>query len=112
MLDLLMAFFLGVVEGLTEFIPVSSTAHLIVLVEGLNFPAPPGHFFEIFIQLGAIMAVIFHYRQKLWHTVAHCWHEQESRHFVSLLALGTIPALIVGFLGRDWIKTHLYNPQV
>ncbi len=112
MIDLLMALFLGVVEGLTEFIPVSSTAHLVVLVEGLNFPAPPGHFFEIFIQLGAIMAVIYHYRQKLWHTATHCWHEPESLHFVFLLVLGTIPALIVGFLGRDWIKENLYNPQV
>ncbi len=58
MIEYLTALFLGFVEGLTEFIPVSSTGHLILLIKGLNFPAPPGHVFEVFIQLGAIFAVI------------------------------------------------------
>jgi undecaprenyl-diphosphatase len=111
MKDVLTSLFLGMVEGLTEFIPVSSTAHLIVLVDGLNFPSPPGHFFEIFIQLGAIFAVIFQYRTKIFHTLTHFWREEESKHFAQILIAGTIPALIVGFLGRDWIKAHLYNPH-
>lgn len=112
MKDILTALFLGCVEGLTEFIPVSSTAHLIVLVEGLKFPAPPGHIFEVFIQLGAIFAVIVLYRRKLTATALSIHTSQESQRFVMNLIVGTLPALAAGFLGRDWIKGNLYNPFV
>lgn len=111
-MDILTALFLGLVEGLTEFIPVSSTAHLIVLVQGLKFPSPPGHFFEIFIQLGAILAVIFQYRARIGHTITHFWREPESMHFTAILIAGTIPAIIIGFLAHDFIKEKLYNPMV
>ena len=65
MIDLLTAIFLGFVEGLTEFIPVSSTGHIILLVEGLNFPAPAGRGFEVLILIGAILAVRVLYRAKI-----------------------------------------------
>lgn len=112
MTDFLMALFLGFVEGLAEFIPVSSTAHLIVLVEGLHFPAPPGHVFEVFIQIGAIMAVVVLYFKKLWHTALTLHREPASRRFAYNLLLGSVPALAVGALAHDWIKSALYNPQV
>lgn len=112
MSDLLTALFLGFIEGLTEFIPVSSTAHLVLLVEGLGFPAPPGHIFEVFIQLGAIMAVVVLYRQKLWRTAIGIPSDPAARRFALALILGTIPAVIVGGLGRDWIKENLYQPTV
>lgn len=112
MSDLATALFLGFVEGLTEFIPVSSTAHLVVLTEGLNFPAPPGHVFEVFIQLGAILAVIVNYRRKLFNTVMGLRHDKKSQNFALNLLLGSIPAFIAGALGRDWIKESLYNHGV
>lgn len=110
--DLLTAIFLGFIEGLTEFIPVSSTAHLVMLVDWLNFPAPPGRVFEVFIQLGAILAVVVLYHRKFIYTALHLHSDPAARHFVLLLIIATIPALIVGALGRDFIKTHLYTPPV
>lgn len=110
MKDYLIALFLGFVEGLTEFIPVSSTAHLVLLAEGLNFNAPEGHVFEVFIQLGAILAVIVTYRRKLWDTVIGLPHDRTAQTFALNVVLATIPALIAGALGRDWIKEHLYTP--
>lgn len=112
MIDIITALFLGFVEGLTEFIPVSSTAHLIVLVQGLGFPAPPGHVFEVFIQLGAILAVMVAYRERLIRTIMTVHTDDKARRFALNLVVGTIPALIAGFIGRDWIKDNLYNHYV
>lgn len=110
--DLLTAIFLGFIEGLTEFIPVSSTAHLIMLVDWLHFPAPPGRVFEVFIQLGAILAVVVLYHRKLLHTAANFHRDAGARHFALLLIITTIPALVVGALGRDFIKQYLYTSPV
>jgi len=110
--DVVTALFLGFIEGLTEFLPVSSTGHLLVLTDMLHFSAPAGHVFEIFIQLGAILAVVVLYFQKFWHTALYCFREDTSRRFALNLVVGTVPALIFGALGRDWIKTHLYNMPV
>jgi undecaprenyl-diphosphatase len=112
MMEFLTAILLGFIEGLTEFIPVSSTAHLIVFIKGLNFPSPPGHVFEVFIQLGAILAVMVLYRRKLWWTATQLIKEPKARLFALNLVAGTIPALVAGFLAHDWIKEHLYNPTV
>lgn len=113
MTEFLTAIFLGFVEGLTEFIPVSSTAHLIVLTKGLNFPAPPGHVFEVFIQLGAILAVMVLYWRKILETAIGVPRgDSKARRFTLNLILGTIPALMAGGLAHGWIKAHLYNPFV
>lgn len=108
--DYLMALFLGIVEGVTEFIPVSSTAHLILLIDGLGFPSPPGRVFEVFIQLGAILAVMVLYRQRLWHTVTGIRSDAVAQKFALNITVATIPAVIAGLIGRDWIKDNLYNP--
>lgn len=110
--DYLTALFLGFIEGLTEFIPVSSTAHLIVLTKGLNFSAPPGHVFEVFIQLGAVLAVVVLYRRKLWQTFLGLPREKSAQLFTLNLIVGTIPALVAGAFLHDWIKETLYNPSV
>ncbi len=112
MMEFLTAAFLGLIEGLTEFIPVSSTAHLIVLVEGLKFPAPPNHVFEVFIQLGAIMAIVVLYWKKLWKTLMDLPHGATARSFTLNVIVATLPALAAGALGRSWIKEHLYSPHI
>lgn len=112
MRDMLIALFLGFVEGLTEFIPVSSTAHLLILSDLTAFSRPPGHVFEIFIQLGAILAVVFLYRRRLLEAATTWPYNPAARHFILILIVGTIPALIAGALFRDFIKETLYNPQI
>lgn len=111
MIDYVKAIFLGLVEGMTEFLPISSTAHLLILTEMIGFKGPSNHVFEIFIQLGAIFAVVFYYRKKLIHTGLTCFTDSQSRHFTLLLIICTIPALVMGFLGRDHIKESFYHPK-
>jgi undecaprenyl-diphosphatase len=110
--DYLTALFLGFVEGLTEFIPVSSTGHLILLIEGLNFQTPPGRVFEVFIQIGAILAVMVLYRAKIWKTITGLTHDKTSQRFAINIIIGTIPALLIGAALHDFIKTALYNPLI
>jgi undecaprenyl-diphosphatase len=112
MTDYLTAIFLGFVEGLTEYIPVSSTGHLILLIEGLNFAAPPGRVFEVFIQIGAILAVMVLYRAKIFQTVRGITSDKTSQHFARNIVIGTIPALIFGAGLHSFIKNTLYDPMV
>ncbi len=109
---ILQAILLGIVEGLTEFIPVSSTGHLILLIDILGFQGPPGKVFEIVIQLGAILAVCYAYREKLLHVAFTLPHNQNSQRFVGLLLLAFLPAAIIGALAHDIIKNVLFNPTV
>lgn len=110
MKEYLIALFLGFIEGLTEFIPVSSTGHLILLIEGLNFPSPPGRVFEVFIQIGAILAIMVLYRAKIWHTVSRLHHDPVAKSFARNIIIGTLPALFFGALLHGYIKNVLYNP--
>ena len=112
MIDYLTAIFLGFVEGLTEFIPVSSTGHLILLIEGLNFPSPPGRVFEVFIQIGAILAVMVLYRAKIFKTFAGITNNKTDQKFALNILIGTLPALLIGACFHDFIKTVLYNPLI
>jgi undecaprenyl-diphosphatase len=109
---LVKAVVLGLVEGATEFIPVSSTGHLIVVSEWLGQVDARAKTFDIFIQLGAILAIVWLYRQRLTHAVLAARHDQPSRRFLGNLILAFLPAAIVGFLAHDWIKERLFNTAV
>jgi undecaprenyl-diphosphatase len=109
---LLKAALLGLVEGVTEFIPVSSTGHLIVVSNWLGFIDERAKTFDIFIQLGAILAIVWLYRVRLGRTVLAARSEPVSRRFLGNLFVAFLPAAIVGFLAHDWIKASLFNPTV
>ena len=102
---------MGVVEGLTEFIPVSSTGHLILVghLLGTHFS---GNLFEVFIQLGAILAIVFLYREKFTRVVVTLPNNRESQAFVRNILLAFVPSLILGVLAHGYIKTVLFNPTV
>lgn len=102
------ALVLGVVEGLTEFLPISSTGHLIITGDVLGLNGALAKTFEIFIQLGAILAVVWLYRQRLWAVGRHLGRPQ-SRSFVLNLLWGFLPAAIAGLTLHRPIKAHLFN---
>ncbi len=106
------AILLGVVEGLTEFIPVSSTGHLILLTDLLKLEGPSGRVFEISIQLGAICAILLAYMKKFWHVGMNFTKEENSRRFVRNLLLAFIPSVVFGLLFHDFIESRLFNPTV
>jgi undecaprenyl-diphosphatase len=110
MLDYLYAVILGIVEGLTEFLPISSTGHLIVTQKILGIGGPFWEAFEVMIQLGAILAVVWLYWGKIWTTVVSLLSEPRSRHFAITLIVALIPALVLGFLFSGLIKTYLFSP--
>ena len=110
--DLLKAAILGLVEGATEFIPVSSTGHLILVSDWLNFLDERAKTFDIFIQLGAILAIVWLYRQRLTRTVLSAGRDRKSRRFLLNLVIAFLPAAVMGFLAHDWIKERLFNSTV
>jgi undecaprenyl-diphosphatase len=110
--DLVEAVILGLVEGITEFIPVSSTGHLIVVGEWLGQVDERAKTFDIFIQLGAILAIVWLYRARLAQAAASARTDPASRRFFLNLAISFVPAAGVGFLIHDWIKAHLFNTTV
>mgnify|MGYP000576662454 CR=1 FL=1 len=103
------AVILGVVEGLTEFLPISSTGHLILVGDLLNFNDDRGKAFEVIIQFGAILAVCWEFRAKLL-KVALSLHSPSSRHFVVNLLIASFPAMGLGFLFGKHIKAVLFSP--
>ncbi len=90
------ALILGVVEGLTEFLPISSTGHLIVVGSLLDWNDEKGKLFEIVIQLAAILAVCWEYRRRLWAMVATLPTEANSRRFALNIILAFLPAAVIG----------------
>jgi len=110
--ELLKAIFLGVVEGATEFIPVSSTGHLILAGEWIGFEGRFAETFEIFIQLGAILAIVWIYRVKVMGALAGVRSDPVARRLWINLALAFVPAGITGFLFYDTIKEVLFRPVV
>lgn len=109
---LLQAILLGVVEGLTEFLPVSSTGHLILLGDLLGFQGPPGKTFEIVIQLGAILAVCVVYWRRLWTAATGMISDRRERAFVRNILVGFLPAMVVGVLAYKHIRALLDSPIV
>ncbi|MDX9861915.1 MAG: undecaprenyl-diphosphate phosphatase [Rhodospirillales bacterium] len=106
------ALLLGIVEGLTEFLPVSSTAHLMLVGDMLGFEGPPGKTFEIVIQLGAILAVCVVYWQRLWHAVAGIPTDPRARAFVRNVILAFLPSMVVGALAYKYFQQMLGAPMV
>jgi undecaprenyl-diphosphatase len=106
---LLKAFILGIVEGATEFLPVSSTGHLIVVGDLLHFNDGRGKVFEIVIQLGAILAVCWEYRARFAHVLGNV-REAASQRLIANLAVAFLPAAVLGLLFHDQIKLYLFNP--
>jgi undecaprenyl-diphosphatase len=103
---------LGLIEGVTEFIPVSSTGHLILASHWLGETGEAAKTFDIFIQLGAILAIVWLYRARLTRTVLAAREDPASRRFLLNLVVAFLPAAIVGFLAHDWIKARLFTPTV
>ena len=103
---------LGLVEGATEFVPVSSTGHLIIVSDWLDLRDERAKTFDIFIQLGAILAIVWLYRQRLTHAVGSIGRSADSRRFVANLLVAFVPAALVGFLAHGWIKDRLFNTTV
>lgn len=108
---LLKALVLGIVQGLTEFLPVSSTAHL-KLGERLLGYDDPGGFFTVIIQFGSILAVMWLYREKIFSTIAGLPTKPEARRFALLIIVAFIPALIAGFFAADYVKNVLQESLV
>lgn len=107
---LLQALILGIVEGLTEFLPISSTGHLILAGHLLDFNDDRGKLFEIVIQSGAILAVCWEYRARIGHVLSHLGSDRDAQRLVMHLAIAFMPLAILGLLFGDAIKTHLFNP--
>ncbi|WP_445116361.1 undecaprenyl-diphosphate phosphatase [Acinetobacter sp. WZC-1] len=112
-MELLKAFFLGLIEGLTEFLPISSTGHLILFGQMINFHSDSGRVFEVVIQMGAILAVCWLYRKKIFDLLKGLFSQDaEARHFALSVILAFIPAVIIGVLAVDFIKKVLFSPIV
>ena len=109
---LIKAAIMGIVEGLTEFLPISSTGHLILAGALLGFDDEKAKVFDIAIQTGAIVAVILVYWQRLRETVMTLPTQQKSRRFVLNVAIAFVPAVLLGLLLGKAIKAHLFTPQV
>ena len=108
---IIQALLLGIVEGLTEFIPVSSTAHILLLGHFLNFDNP-GKTFEVLIQLGAIIAILSLYFGRLWQVAINLPSKPAARRFVIGVVLAFLPAAIVGVFAHGFIKQVLFLSPV
>ena len=109
---ILKALVMGVVEGLTEFLPISSTGHLILAGQLMNFNGEKAKVFMIAIQLAAILAVVYEYRARLGHAAMTLTSEPASRRLAVNLAAGFLPAAVLGFTFYHEIKHYLFNPLV
>lgn len=109
MADWLIAILLGLIEGLTEFIPVSSTGHLLLAKTALKLADTPWNTFVVLIQLGAILAVVVLYFQRLWSVVVRLPSDPQARRFVLAVLLAFIPAVIAGLTIYKFIKTVLFD---
>jgi undecaprenyl-diphosphatase len=105
----LKALVLGIVEGATEFLPISSTGHLIIAADWLAYPEAERATFEIFIQLGAMLAVFWHFRADLADLARRAPRDRAAQRLLVNLAIAFVPAAAVGFLFHDWIETYLFS---
>lgn len=99
---------LGLLEGLTEFIPVSSTAHVLLAGHFLGFDSP-GRAFEVMIQLGAVLAILLVYSGRLWSILRDAPHDPEARRFILVVVLAFLPAAVIGVMAHGIIKDVLFE---
>ena len=107
---LLKALILGVVEGVTEFLPVSSTGHLIIVGSLLDYTDEQSKVFKIVIQLAAILAVCWLYRERIVRVAARMWSPGPEQRFALNILIAFLPAMVLGVLFHSTIKTYLFNP--
>lgn len=110
-MEILKALVLGVIEGLTEFLPVSSTGHLLLVGHFLGFDST-GHSFEVLIQLGAILAILLVYFHKIIAIAMALPYDPKSRRFVLCVLVAFLPAAIIGAFAHSFIKGVLFNPWI
>jgi undecaprenyl-diphosphatase len=109
-LDVIKAIFLGIVEGLTEFIPVSSTGHLLLVGHFLGFDDESfGKSFDVLIQLGAILALLSIYFGRLWKLFLGMFNDPQAQRFVIGVLVAFFPAMVLGALAYGFIKSVLFN---
>ena len=106
----LQAVILGIVEGLTEFLPISSTGHQIIVADLINFGGERAMAFNIIIQLGAILAVVWEFRRKIFEVVVGLPRERTAQRFTANLLIAFTPAVVLGVLFADLIHEYLFNP--
>lgn len=107
---LIKAALLGIVEGLTEFLPISSTGHLILASSLLGFEGEKERMFTVAIQTGAMFAVIWYYRERIRHTVSGIGSDPRARRFATNVVVAFLPAAVLGVLFADAIKARLFQP--
>src|SRR5476649_2678312 len=113
MSDALRAVILGIIEGVTEFLPVSSTGHLLLVQR--FFGLGEGSFwqsFAVLIQLGAILAIVVIYFAKLWRIALGMFSDPDARRFVIGVLVAFLPAAVIGLIAEKYIKEVLFNPWV
>src|SRR5918997_3019523 len=111
MSNIIEALFLGLIEGLTEFLPVSSTGHLLLVQHFLGFQSP-GNAFAVLIQLGAILAILSVYFNKLWSIARALPSDPDARRFVLGVLIAFLPAAVIGAVLHGFIKGVLFNPWI
>lgn len=104
------ALILGVVEGLTEFLPISSTGHQIIVADLLDFGGERAMAFNIIIQLGAILAVVWEFRRKILDVVIGLPTQKSAQRFTANLLIAFLPAVVLGVIFADLIHHYLFNP--
>lgn len=108
-IELWKAALLGLVEGATEFIPVSSTGHLLLAMRALGWTDERAETFLVFVQLPAILAVVWVYRAKIWKVFATLRSSEASRRLLTNIVVATLPAVIIGLPTDRWVEENLYT---
>ena len=109
-MTIFLAILLGLVEGLTEFLPISSTGHLILVSHLFGFEGEKAKVFDIFIQIGAVLAVVLEFRGRLLTVARDLTSRPASRRFVGAVGIAFVPAAALGFLYHRAIEDRLFGP--
>lgn len=105
------AIILGIIEGLTEFLPISSTGHLIIANKFIKFTGSFANAFDVVIQVGAILAVIIYFKDKLFPKLGHSKQSKKVYRLWAKVVVGFLPAMVLGLLFNDLLEEHLFYPK-